>query len=76
MAISSRPPRPGLLDEAGLPATRALSAYGRKGWDEAVAEGWSEFRTSPRPREVARVIGETMIEQLEASERGIRRFLH
>jgi len=31
---------------------------------------------SPRPREVARVIGETMIEQLEASERGIRRFLH
>jgi hypothetical protein len=28
------------------------------------------------PREVARVIGETMIEQLEASERGIRRFLH
>ena len=41
-----------------------------------MAEGWSEFRTSPRPREVARVIGETMIEQLEASERGIRRFLH
>ncbi len=28
------------------------------------------------PREVARVIGETMIEQLEVSERGIRRFLH
>jgi pimeloyl-ACP methyl ester carboxylesterase len=66
----------GLLDQAGLPAARALSAYGRKDWDEAVAEGWSEFRTSPRPREVARVIGETMIGQLEASERGIRRFLH
>ena len=66
----------GCWTRPGSPRPAPCPPTAEKGWDEAVAERWSEFRTSPRPREVARVIGKTNIEQLEASERGIRRFLH
>ena len=47
----------------------ALSAYANKNIQEFIAEGWAEYRTSSKPRPLARQIGDRMMELYKEASR-------